>query len=224
MSGTLHLDSYLESLLLSAAFSLRIGTGAKKADVIGSGRRAGLAEELGHRCWTVEDQRTLVPAWWDPGSSRRMHRELHGLGYRPGGLCICSRRCKATVAPQFLILKTHRCHHVSLGLKEEQPNLGARSCRLPGQAAASPRGFIHLLHGVPSADEVAGECSHHVDWLHFRFLASDCKGAVDTASQSSLFSFELTLLHHKDCAFALPSSLLSIPALLLTEPHAWLVK
>lgn len=54
----------------------------------------------------------------------------------------------------------------------------ARSCRPPGQAAASPQGFIHLLHAVPSADEVAREYSHHVGWLQFKFLSLDGKAAI----------------------------------------------
>lgn len=88
------------------------------------------------------------------------------------------------MAPQFLIMKVHRCHQVSLRLKEDQPDLGAPLLQAAWTSRRQPP--RHHPRCPQHRPKVAGECSYHTDWLHFKFLASDCKGAVHTASQSSL--------------------------------------
>lgn len=162
----------------------------------------------GAQCWSGEGRWASVTAWgWQGGSQACAHRApwwVWGMGHGLGDW-----RREAAADPQFLTLKVHRYPHVSLQQWKNKQTSGSRSCRLPGRAAAKPRGFMHLLHAVPSADEVSGECSHHTGWLHFRFLASGCKRAIHPASQAYPLLLLACCAQHKDCAF---SSLL-LPAL-----------
>lgn len=193
---------------------------------LGVGGRHDLQRSRDTRGLNVEGQRTSAPAWWDKGGAhRRMRTKLHGWEEFGKGPEICASAPGDAGLPwppsSVWILKVHRYPHVCLWLKAEQPNVGL--CRLPGRAAASPRGFIHRLHAVPGTDEAAGGDSHRGPGLHFKRLASGCKWAIDTASPS----YPLLLLACSAPTQGLRLSSLLPSALhpaLLTEPRAGLGK
>lgn len=135
---------------------------------LGVGGRHDLQRSRDTRRLNVEGQRTSAPAWWDKAEAhRRMRTKLRGWEEFDMGREICASAPGDARLPwppsSEWILKVHRYPHVCLWLKEEQPNVGP--CRLPGRAAASPRGFIHRLQAVPSTDEAAGGDSHRLRFI-----------------------------------------------------------
>ena len=149
MCKILLVDSYLQSLLISAVLSPGWGQ-EPKGSCLWVWGQARLAEEQGQPLleWggSVELRYSLVG--WRGGSRARAQRAPRSreIGYGLGNVCVCSWRPGAAVAPQFLILKMHRYPQVSLWLIEEQPNIEvpllqaswAGCCQVPRLHAPAP--------------------------------------------------------------------------------------
>lgn len=111
--------------------------------------------------------------------------------------------------PWFLILKVH----LSLLLKEEPPNVGAWTPE--GSCGQSLKSSCTCPTLTPAQMKLLGKSSHRIGWLHFRFLVSDCKWAINTTSPPvGLLCFTLIQVL---CLFLPPPAHSPSQLLLLTE-------
>ena len=90
MCKILLVDSYLQSLLISAVLSPGWGQEPKGSCLWVWGRHA-LRRSRGSRCWSGEGQWSSGTAWWDGGEAHgHVHRELRGGGKLGMGWEMCA--------------------------------------------------------------------------------------------------------------------------------------